>query len=175
MSSLIETIKKTKETINTISPDKQADVIGLLIMLTTRFTDSMVKLNDIPKSYYTEIQPAVTSQLSAAERRIESATNIILESAEKISGLLPQVNDTAKKEIQIHLNKIFEASGFQDLVSQHLNEITLQMGDLSIDIEQLQFCLSSMEDANASLPPQRVKSRDRRVDAHLLNGPATDF
>lgn len=175
MSSLIDTIRKTKESISNISIEKRADVIDLLMVLTARLVDNITSLNDIPKSFTDTIQPSIKAQLIAAEKRIETATDDILGAAEKISSALNHVSEPAKKEIQIQLNRIFEASGFQDLVSQHLNEITIQMDDMSIDIEQLQSCLEGMHDCNTPKTVLRVKSKDKRSDAHLLNGPSTSF
>jgi chemotaxis regulatin CheY-phosphate phosphatase CheZ len=176
MSSIIEIIHQTRASIHSVSDDKKSGLIDLIFQLANRVFESVKNLDQIPKNYSDIVFPSISNQLVAAEKRIEIATNVILDSADTISRLLPQLSgDAVKKEIQSELNKIFEASGFQDLVSQHLNEITIQMGDLSIDIDYLQSCLTSIDDLNAPAFNAKHKSKDKRSDAHLLNGPSTNI
>lgn len=174
MTGLIALIQKTKETMDDLPPEKKETLMTAMISLSKKLLDQVNGLMDIPESYHVTLCPAMIAQLHAAERRTEKAADDILSAAEGISNALARVEGPGKTEIQTRINAIFEASSFQDLVSQHLNETKLLIDDLSVDMDKLQ---RSFDVLNGSESMNRValKTKEKRSDAHLLNGPSTHF
>ncbi len=169
MKQLMQTILETRETLSDVPDDKKLVLVDSLVQLTQRLMGDLAKLGDIPENYLTVLEPSITEQIDAAEKRTERAADVILGATEKIMTSLPGVQGPIRQEIQNQVNAIFEASNFQDLVSQHLNEIKLRVELLTRD---MRFLNDSMAGIAAGGGTNRARE-PRRSDAHLLNGPST--
>lgn len=171
MNHLMNTILETREALDKVPDDKKVALVDSLFQLTRRMVDDVVQLNDIPEHYLSQIEPIMSNQILAAEKRTEKAANDILAATENIMSLLPAVQGPVKQDIQNQVNALFEASNFQDLVSQHLNEIKLRLDQLNKDMQMLSDVMAGLSSGKQS---SSARAREpRRSDAHLLNGPTT--
>ncbi|AGH97274.1 hypothetical protein [Micavibrio aeruginosavorus] len=176
MTSIIQTIQETSQAMGHVSPEKRAALADSIAQLAKRLADHVSALDDIPSHYQTFTMPAISDQIAAAEKRTEKAADQILTAAESIMKSLTKMKGDAAAEIQNQANIIFEATSFQDLVTQHLNEIRLRMKELNDDMLALQDCMINISSGSAdgTQPKQRTR-KSERPDAHLLNGPTTNF
>lgn len=170
MNNLIDTIHETRAALETVPDDKKKVLIDSLIVLTQKMLDKVMTFSDLPDSYLNGLLPSITAQLEAADKRTERAADKLLGSGEAIMGAFGKPD--AKDVIMNEVNKIFETCSFQDLVSQHLNEVKLRLKDLTDDMTDFQESLNALAGESAGNAGDRPK-RQKRPDAHLLNGPST--
>ncbi|WP_435641126.1 hypothetical protein [Micavibrio aeruginosavorus] len=176
MTSLIQTIHETSQAMDHVSPEKRAALADSMAQLAKRLADHVSALDDIPNHYQTFLMPAINDQITAAEKRTEKAADQILTAAESIMKSLSKMKGDAAAEIQNQANIIFEATSFQDLVTQHLNEIRLRMKELNDDMLALQECMITISSGSGDGTAAKPRARKaERPDAHLLNGPTTNF
>lgn len=174
MLTLIKIMEQTQAGIDVLPDDKKQDVINKLVKLAKKMIQDLGSFSDVPKEYSFKIYPAMKDQLSAAEKRTEKAADDIMSAAEIIMAQLPSINGPAKDKIQNAINQIFEASSFQDLVAQHLNEVKLLATDFDADMKAMGEMMDEIGTGGDS--SKRPSSpNNKRPDAHLLNGPSTNF
>lgn len=171
-TNLFQTIQETSAALKTVPEEKKQPLVTSLVQLIQRVSKDLGRFADIPLHFNNKTYPALTGQITAAEKRTEKAADDIMTAAEKIMSALAHVDGAGKTDIQTGLNAIFEASSFQDLVAQHLQEIRTLTEDINTDMKDLatNFSTGSSDEGTMTRPP-----RDKRPDAHLLNGPTTDF
>lgn len=134
----------------------------------------------LPKNFKSKISPGILEQIKAADKRTEDSADVIMTAAENIMALTSELDANKSDKIINEINKIFEASSFQDLVSQHLNEIKLLVEELNEDMAVVEAVLnkgttgSSKSDTGAFSAHKEKQQKKKRPDDHLLNGPATD-
>lgn len=167
---MIDTIRDMRDALDKVDDDKKTALVDSLLKLTRRMSDDLVTLADIPEQYLTQLEPVITEQIRAAEKRTEKAADDILAVAEKLMAAMPAVQGPIKNDMQNQVNALFEAVNFQDLVSQHLNEIILRMNMVSKDMQTLRDLMMNMGAGGKTGSRNR---EPRRADAHLLNGPTT--
>ena len=176
MNVLLQTIEETKAALDSVSEDKKPPLVISLVTLSKKLIDKVLCFKDVPERFETEILPALYSQIEAAEKRTEKAADDIMSATENIMAALAEIEGTGKDKVQKNVNALFEACNFQDLVAQHLKEIRLLSDDLAEDMQELNESMDSLGgngSVNAQMPGRARKQT--RPDAHLLNGPATDF
>jgi len=169
---LIESLLETTKALKAAEPaEKEA-----LAMKAAALTEALATdLNDMCKiacSFLDNSLPELLAQMEAADKRTEKATDSILTSTEQIMALLPKCDTEIQPQLQTQINNIFEASNFQDLVSQHINEIRLVVTTLGEDLGEVRESLHALQDGIPAASRPR-KPRITRDDAHLLNGPST--
>jgi chemotaxis regulatin CheY-phosphate phosphatase CheZ len=169
MSDLKAFIRETMPALETAPDEKKAQILKQISSLLERTFENLSSFSDIPEYFFETIQPNVERQVRAVEIRTERAADAVMTSCEKISASLKDVPPESKKAIQQQINKVFEACNFQDLVAQHANEVRLLMKELGDDIGDMKAFLAS---DGYEIPKVRTKDKNRRPDAHLLNGPA---
>lgn len=174
MLTLIKIMEQTQAGIDVLPDNKKQDVINKLVTLAKKMIQDLGSFSDVPKEYSYKIYPAIKDQLSAAEKRTEKAADEIMGAAEIIMSQLPDINGPAKDKIQNAINQIFEASSFQDLVAQHLNEVKLLATNFDEDMKAMGEMMDDIgSGGDSSKRPD--SSTSKRPDAHLLNGPSTNF
>lgn len=173
-TSVIAAIKEAHQAIKSAPDSKKAELVDFIVRLLKKIVPVAEQFGDIPQNYATKIQPMMLKQLQAAEKRTERAADSFLSIAEELMPMLDGLPEARKKEIQEKINEMFEASSFQDLVAQHLNEIKLLVNDLTYDIEGLQETLMELGNTSWQGTDFKRSVQQKRSDAHLLNGPSTD-
>ncbi len=174
MSEMQLNLEEALDILKTAPEDKKALIVEKLVPVFEHILKTRVALDGMFETYFERVEPGIGNQIKAIDKRTEESANAIIDSCERITKATKDFPDAQKKPIQNEINAIFQASNFQDLVSQHANEIKLLLEDLSVDMSHSQNVLTqsaSDEDTDPSSPLPKSK----RSDAHLLNGPTTIF
>ena len=166
MRAILEEASKALEE---ASDEKKIKLAGQLGLVLDDVLAKISSFNDIPQHYFDEVEPQIQGQIKAIDERTEQAADAILSACENMSKHINDIPEAAKKAIQNEINAIFEASNFQDLVSQHANEIKLLAEDIKADMQDIQSLTEGGDDSASS---ERSRNKNKRSDSHLLNGPA---
>ena len=118
---------------------------------------------------------AATGELDAIVSATERATSEILNGVERINDLalkLPKTGEVAPiaDEIQAHVTEVLTACSFQDITGQRTTKVVNTLRYL----EQRVNSMIEIWGVEGVTPAAPENADDRRPDAHLLNGPATD-
>ncbi|MBL8833442.1 MAG: protein phosphatase CheZ [Rhodospirillales bacterium] len=116
---------------------------------------------------------AATSELDQIVASTERATSDILNAAERImevAGTLPAEQQEASQVLTDQATEIFTACSFQDITGQRISKVvsTLRYIDQRVAAMVAIWGPENLAGAQAKADEQA----DRRLDAHLLNGPA---
>lgn len=151
---------------------KKVELSETVIPAIQAVLSQLSSFKDVPEHYFGELMPAMLAQIQAVDKRTEKAADQILTACEMMGQVMDDLPAGPRERIQEQINAIFEASNFQDLVSQHANEIKRRLEDLSADLKDFQDVLNQISGGNIPAG-ERVRTRDKnkRADAHLLNGP----
>ena len=172
MTSIIQAIHDIKNTIKTMPDDKKLVAIDSTLELIKKIFDEIGILQEVAQNYETVVYPEITAQLAAAEKRTEKGIDQILTACESLPKSVASASDDVKKAVQDKVNVIFEASNFQDLTAQHLNEVKLRLEKVKQAMSLVQDILNG-DPAQIDIRIARYRHMERS-DAHLLNGPVTD-
>jgi len=120
---------------------------------------------------------AATGELDAIVSATERATSEILNGVERINELslkLPKDGDVGKiaEEIQSQVTEVLTACSFQDITGQRTTKVVNTLRYLEQRVNSMIEIWGVDDSTQAAAPPP--ENEDRRPDAHLLNGPATD-
>lgn len=175
-SNVLHTIEQLETSFDKVSEEDRGKLTTSLASLLRRISDDLLALGDVPSYYLSEYEPMILKQLQAADKRTENAANEYMDIAEEISKEARSLEPPAKDKMQKLVYKIYENSNFQDLVSQHLNEIRLLLETTNKDISELKSILDGLGiDPKSDAAKKRRQTQIKRPDDHLLNGPALDF
>lgn len=116
---------------------------------------------------------AATSELDQIVASTERATSDILNAAERImevAGTLPAEQQEASQILTDQATEIFTACSFQDITGQRISKVvsTLRYIDQRVAAMVAIWGPENLTGAQARADEQA----DRRLDSHLLNGPA---
>jgi chemotaxis regulatin CheY-phosphate phosphatase CheZ len=119
---------------------------------------------------------AATGELDAIVSATERATSEILNGVERIQQLtlkLPKTSEVAPivDEIQAQVTEVLTACSFQDITGQRTTKVVNTLRYLEQRVNSM-IEIWGVEGVTPAAPPPEIE--DRRPDAHLLNGPATD-
>jgi chemotaxis regulatin CheY-phosphate phosphatase CheZ len=119
---------------------------------------------------------AATGELDAIVSATERATSEILNGVERINELtlkLPKDGEVGKiaEEIQSQVTEVLTACSFQDITGQRTTKVVNTLRYLEQRVNSM-IEIWGVDDSTQAAPPPEAE--DRRPDAHLLNGPATD-
>lgn len=171
MQQILHSITEIESKLDNVSNDKKEIIFGNLAKLTKKLLEKLSAFCLVPEDFSNKIYPAITLQIQAGEKRTEKAADDIMGAAEKIMNAASALDGDVKNTIMTEVNTIFEACSFQDLVAQHLNEIRLCVEDIHADMENLKGALEGAQESGKTAIPKKQK----RPDAHLLNGPPTNI
>ncbi len=120
---------------------------------------------------------AATGELDAIVSATERATSEILNGVERINELalkLPKTDEVAPiaDEIQAQVTEVLTACSFQDITGQRTTKVVNTLRYLEQRVNSM-IEIWGVEGATPATAA-REPADDRRSDAHLLNGPATD-
>ena len=173
MAALVDTIKEVGTALQSVDEDKRAVLVKSLVQLVNKLTDRMHNLGDISADFQKHY-PVIEKQLLAIEKRTEKATDEIMEIAEALGADTNDLTGESKEKVQKHVNSLFEVSGFQDLVAQHVIEVKTRVADVKEDMDALQHTISEFGASDSPDGEARKKKTSKRLSSDLLNGPSTD-
>lgn len=117
--------------------------------------------------------PQMGKELSAIVKSTESATNTIMESAEKVLGANPAAENYSEI-VSDNMMAIFEACSFQDLTGQRVNKVveTVEIIEKRVNLlcEMLDMHAIDVPDAD----DDEMAAKEQRKKDLILNGPADE-
>lgn len=173
MPTILDTINELNKSIDGVPDERKVMAANSMIVLIKSIFGHLEILKEAASHYQNDLLPTITKQLAAAEKRTEKGVDQIMTACENMAKDPALTADTTiKKAVQTYGNAIFEASNFQDLSAQHLNEVKLRL-------EEVNNAMGLFMDIMTKEPSQIAQSiarykRPRGLDAHLLNGPSTE-
>lgn len=166
--------EKVASSLHTESPTDsflRNEIIRLADYITTAKQEifGMVPSEDDPRNI-----GKAGEELTAVVRATEEATNIILDAADEIQGLVTKLpkSDEATK-INDATIRIYAASNFQDITGQRINKVIKTLEYVEATVARL-ICLFSDSPDELSDAAEKLKEmlKDKRPDAELMHGPA---
>ena len=121
--------------------------------------------------------PLVTDELDAVTQATETATQVILDEAEKLEVAAAAVGGETAVVIGESVTRIYEACSFQDITGQRISKVVTTLRSIE---ERIDGILQAFGEelghgpfAKVSQPPawRSGSPKPARPDAHLLNGP----
>lgn len=106
-------------------------------------------------------------ELEEVIKATENATNIILDSAEKIQGVTSRTSSEISQILTENITKIFEACNFQDITGQRIRKVLRLLIEIEAAIKSLLETMKSSGSEAAKKSPVISKSDPKS----LLNGP----
>lgn len=175
-ASIVDVLRQAMQTLDQAPAEKKLLLVGQISKLVQRIAADIVQIDERNAAFLENKLPALHAQMDAADKRTEKAADQILTCCERMMPLLKDCPDATRAELQKYINMIFSAGNFQDLVAQHINEIRLIIKDHGEDVADIKAIMASgaTEEAFSHLARARLREKQVRSDAHLLNGPPTD-
>lgn len=109
-----------------------------------------------------------TDELDAIVEATETATNSILDAAEKIEGLLPAVPPGIADQLSVVTTQIYESCNFQDITGQRITKVVKTLKHIEETIEAL---VAAFGPGVARAEEQNTATQAPPCDEDLLNGP----
>lgn len=136
-----------------------------------------------PHDITSEHLPTATDELSAVVGATEQATNAIFEAVEAIESLTQEMPEELAERITAQVTAIYEACGFQDITGQRITKVVTALQQIEQKVGALLEAFgddpqpAGGEKASEGSPSGRMPAAPapgKRVDEHLINGPAKD-
>ncbi len=121
--------------------------------------------------------PLVTDELDAVTEATETATQVILDEAEKLEQAAAAVGGAAGTAIGESVTRIYEACNFQDITGQRISKVVTTLRSIE---ERIDGILQAFGEELGHGPLVKVppasgwrpgNGKSARPDEHLLNGP----
>lgn len=141
-----------------------------------------------PGAIRDEFLPTATDELDAIVQATETATGVIMDVAEAIEDLCPQVDPAIAESLRDATTRIYEACSFQDITGQRITKVVrvLKAVEHRLDALVTAFSPESLHQPALATAPEGVQgaanfgrqavaiSSDQEGDQALLNGPQAD-
>ena len=168
IQDILSALKEAPDDKKILIASKMGIVLGGMIKIIVSF-DGM--LNEYNKT----IEPTIINQVKAIDSRGEKSVNVILDANSEISELIKKAPKEVSDSVQEQVNKIYQACNFQDLMSQHANEIRLVVDELTSDMNYFKQAFSKPNAIDVKTFEEHQDKKEKRSDSHLLNGPSTEI
>ncbi len=113
--------------------------------------------------------PRAGLELEAIVQQTESATNTIMESAEKIMEADSSDMEAYTATVNDAVMQIFEACSFQDITGQRISKVVNTLAHVEDRVSRLVNILGVMENGTEAAPEEEIDENKA-----LLNGPALE-
>jgi len=114
---------------------------------------------------------SATDELDAIVGATENATNIILDSAEKLEELSRELEPAQSQKLSEATTAIFEACNFQDITGQRITKVVKALKHIEERIEGLVSAFGPEMAAARAAEKGPAATGDKPSDEDLLNGP----
>ncbi|MDP6350744.1 MAG: protein phosphatase CheZ [Alphaproteobacteria bacterium] len=111
--------------------------------------------------------PDANDELEEIVSATETATNDIMDAAERIEALVAEGDDDLPDRVTVQITRIFESCGFQDITGQRIGKVVETLRHIEAKIAGL----SGAGDGAASADREPPAEKAAPSDADLLNGP----
>ena len=119
--------------------------------------------------------PQATDELDAIVASTEDATHKIMEAAEQIEAIAPELAESHNEALCTAVTNIYEACGFQDLTGQRISKIVKTLRHIENKVEGLVVLFSDeIEKYRAANPDSDMEPESTGDDGELAHGPQLD-
>ena len=119
--------------------------------------------------------PRATDELDAIVAATEDATHRIMEAAEQIEGVAPELSQPHGDMVSNAVTNIYEACGFQDITGQRISKVVNTLRHIERKIEQLVAAFGDeIEAYRAANPDADADAAESDEEKALLQGPQLD-
>ena len=115
--------------------------------------------------------PTATDELDAIVGSTEQATNVILDSVEKIEKASTSLEGESKDAIGTAITDIYEACNFQDITGQRINKVVRTLKQIEEKVAGLVKAFGDEIDRAAGVAQTHAAAPAADADKALLNGP----
>ncbi len=116
--------------------------------------------------------PSATDELDAIVAATEDATHKIMEAAEQIEEIAPNLAEPHNESLCAAVTNIYEACGFQDITGQRISKIVNTLRHIETKVEGLVALFSDeIEKYRAENPDSDIDTESAKDDAKLMHGP----
>ncbi|MBI3451780.1 MAG: protein phosphatase CheZ [Rhodospirillales bacterium] len=117
--------------------------------------------------------PNATDELDAIVGATEEATNIILDSVERIEGVANTLDAENKQKLGDNVTRIYEACNFQDITGQRITKVVKTLKQIETKVSALvnAFGDEATRGKAAAATAAAAAAPAKPADADLLNGP----
>lgn len=125
-----------------------------------------------PQEISEEFIPNATDELDAVVGATEQATHTIMDSAELIENLAPQMPPEISEKIENAVTEIYSACSFQDITGQRITKVVGALKEIEAKVDSLLRALAGDLEKGEAGPGRRKRAPDPADESTLLNGPA---
>jgi chemotaxis protein CheZ len=193
LPSLVETIEEIRQASG--GPVAVDDVAGIVTSLMTSIQGDL-SANDLrahreleelvhyiqtaraeiaairPDSIREEEIPTAHNELDAVVSATEEATGVFLDVAEQLETMADRLGGEDGEKLYDMTTRIYEASNFQDIISQRITKVVTTLDYIEAKIGRLSRIIDGKEVADEdALSMEDLDLQDDRPDADLLHGP----
>jgi chemotaxis protein CheZ len=115
--------------------------------------------------------PTAADELDAIVGSTEQATNVILDSVEKIEKASTSLEGESKDAIGTAITDIYEACNFQDITGQRINKVVRTLKQIEEKVAGLVKAFGDEIDRAAGVAQTHAAAPAADADKALLNGP----
>ncbi len=124
-----------------------------------------------PQEIHDQYIATATDELDAIVGATETATNAILDAAEKLEELAAELEPPLSQRLTEATTTVYEACNFQDITGQRITKVVRALKHIEARIESLVSAFApEFRQAAPSAPTESAESKPS-TDADLLNGP----
>ncbi len=124
-----------------------------------------------PDEVKDEYLPAAADELDAIVAATADATNVIMDAAEVIDGVMGDVSPEIAEKLMEATTNIYEACGFQDITGQRITKVVKALQHIEEKIDGLVTAFGSEIEKIKKDAPKKTENDGPISDEDLLEGP----
>jgi chemotaxis protein CheZ len=169
------------EVVNTIIESMNRDVPSIAVSVQDDLNDLAGYIRDTkseimelrPEQISDEHLPVASMELDAIVDATETATNTIMEAAEKIEAVGDELGGDAETALVDATTRIYEACGFQDITGQRISRVVRALNEIEAKVDAL---LGAFGEEGNQARAERHRLREKKLqetrgDGEFLEGP----
>jgi len=123
-----------------------------------------------PEEISDEHLPSAAVELDAIVSATESATNSIMEAAEKIEGVASDLNNELSDQLRDATTSIYEACSFQDITGQRVGKVVTALQNIESKIDDLIGAFGEESEEDREERRQRREEERERLRQEAVAG-----
>lgn len=165
---ILEVVNTIIESMNRDIPSISVSVQDDLNELAGYIRDTKSEIMELrPNEISDEHLPVASMELDAIVDATETATNSIMEAAEKIEAVGAGLGGEAETALVGATTQIYEACGFQDITGQRISRVVRALDEIETKVDDL---LGAFGDDNNEARIERRRQREKKQQEAKANG-----
>lgn len=114
--------------------------------------------------------PQATDELDAIVEATEEATGSILDCAEALEAMVPELDEAQGQKITDVVTRVYEACNFQDITGQRVTKVVKTLKHIEEKLDKLVEAFGDEIEKNSG-PSESARRETKTAEPDLLNGP----